>query len=46
MFIVDAHLDLAYNAINYQRNLLLPVSEIRRVEGKSPPGWRGDCFNS
>lgn len=32
MFIVDAHLDLAYNAIRYDRDLLKPVSEIRAAE--------------
>lgn len=36
-FYIDAHLDLAYNALNFQRDLLLPVPDIRRKEGKSPP---------
>lgn len=34
MFIVDAHLDLAYNAIRNERDLLRPVSEIRVAEAK------------
>jgi membrane dipeptidase len=37
MIIVDAHLDLAYNAINYQRDLKLSVAEIREIEKKSCP---------
>jgi membrane dipeptidase len=32
MFIVDAHLDLAYNAIRNDRDLLRPVSEVRAAE--------------
>ncbi|MFQ5398254.1 MAG: dipeptidase [Anaerolineae bacterium] len=36
MFIVDAHLDLAYNALNNGRDLRLPVPEIRQREGKKP----------
>lgn len=32
MLIADAHLDLAMNALNYNRNLELPVSEIRAAE--------------
>src|SRR5207244_3081832 len=32
MLIFDAHLDLAWNAIDWNRDLLLPVSEIRRRE--------------
>ncbi len=32
MFIVDAHLDLAYNAIRNERDLLKSVSEIRAAE--------------
>jgi membrane dipeptidase len=34
MFIVDAHLDLAYNAIRNERDLLRPVSEIRVAEAQ------------
>ncbi len=29
---IDAHLDLALNALNYNRDLFLPVSELREVE--------------
>lgn len=36
MFIVDAHLDLAYNAIRHNRNLLKPVAEIRKAEEGKP----------
>ena len=32
MIIFDAHLDLAWNAIDWNRDLLLPVAEIRRRE--------------
>jgi membrane dipeptidase len=32
MFIVDAHLDLAYNAISYGRDLRLPLTDIRAAE--------------
>src|SRR5438045_740728 len=32
MLIFDAHLDLAWNAIDWNRDLLLPVNEIRRME--------------
>jgi len=40
MFIVDAHLDLAYAALNYGRNLTQPLSAIRAAEPKKP-GARG-----
>src|SRR5919108_4292320 len=32
MLIFDAHLDLAWNAVDWNRDLLLPVAEIRRRE--------------
>lgn len=32
MLIFDAHLDLAWNAIDWNRNLLLPLEELRRQE--------------
>jgi membrane dipeptidase len=32
MLIVDAHLDLAWNALDWNRDLMLPVDEIRRRE--------------
>ncbi len=31
ILIVDAHLDLSYNALEYSRNLRLPVPEIRKI---------------
>lgn len=42
--IVDAHLDLAMNALEYGRSLLLPLEEIRRREGPDGgPGGAGVC---
>ncbi|HLW68741.1 MAG TPA: membrane dipeptidase [Gemmataceae bacterium] len=32
MLVFDAHLDLAWNAIDWNRDLLLPVADIRRLE--------------
>ncbi len=32
MIIVDSHLDLAWNALNWNRDLTLPIDEIRRAE--------------
>jgi membrane dipeptidase len=32
MLVFDAHLDLAWNALDWNRDLLLPVAEIRRQE--------------
>lgn len=32
MFIVDAHLDLAYNALNFGRDLTRPLAELRHAE--------------
>jgi membrane dipeptidase len=41
MFIVDAHLDLAYNALKYNRDLRLPLAELRRLEeGSAQPNGR------
>src|SRR5438105_445108 len=36
MLVFDAHLDLAWNALDWNRNLLLPVEQIRRVEQGMP----------
>ncbi len=36
MFIVDAHLDLAYNAIRHNRDLLKSVADIRESEAGRP----------
>lgn len=41
MLVFDAHLDLAWNAIDWNRNLLLPVAEIRRAEQGMPGKGRG-----
>lgn len=38
MLIVDAHLDLAYNALNYGRDLRRSVAEIRAAEGQTRRG--------
>ena len=32
MIVIDAHLDLAWNALDWNRDLLRPVEEIRRRE--------------
>ncbi|MFQ3593606.1 MAG: membrane dipeptidase, partial [Gemmataceae bacterium] len=37
----DAHLDLAWNAIDWNRDLKLPVAEIRRREADQPGKSRG-----
>jgi membrane dipeptidase len=37
IFIVDAHLDLAYNAVNYGRDIRRPLAEIRQAEGGLTP---------
>lgn len=36
--IVDAHLDLAFNALRYGRNFLAPLEEIRHFERQRPTG--------
>jgi membrane dipeptidase len=36
MLVFDAHLDLAWNALDWNRNLLLPVADIRRLEADMP----------
>jgi membrane dipeptidase len=41
MLIFDAHLDLAWNAIDWNRDLLLPVSAIRENERDMPEKSRG-----
>jgi membrane dipeptidase len=38
MFIVDAHLDLAYNALRHGRQLRRPVTEARQAERRSAGG--------
>jgi membrane dipeptidase len=41
MIVFDAHLDLAWNAIDWNRDLLLPVAEIRRREEGQTDKARG-----
>lgn len=43
MLIFDAHLDLAWNAVEWNRNLELPVAEIREFERRFPGCVPGDC---
>ncbi len=38
MFIVDAHLDLAYNALEFGRDLTRPVAALRKTEARRPAG--------
>jgi hypothetical protein len=35
-FIIDAHLDLAYNALTFGRDYLRPAAETRRLEQDGP----------
>lgn len=46
--IVDAHLDLAYNALILGRDLLRSVGEIRHLEAETPPpgGPAGTCMTT
>ena len=41
MIIVDAHLDLAWNALSWNRDLTQPVSDIRRLEAQVKEEHRG-----
>src|SRR6266540_3050174 len=41
MIIFDAHLDLAWNAIDWNRDLRLPVEQIRRAEQGMTDKGRG-----
>ena len=44
MIVFDAHLDLAWNAIDWNRDLLLSVAEIRRREReRGLPGKGRGC---
>ena len=36
MILFDAHLDLAWNALDWNRDLRLPVEQIRRAEQGMP----------
>lgn len=44
--IVDAHIDIAYNALALKRDLRRPMAEIRAQEAKTPPPGRppGTCL--
>jgi membrane dipeptidase len=47
MIVVDSHLDLAWNALNWNRDLTLPIEEIRRSEADMTEYRRGAntvCF--
>ncbi len=41
MIVIDAHLDLSWNALNWNRDLKLPVSEIRKSEAAMDQRGRG-----
>ena len=41
MLIIDGHLDLAWNALNWNRDITLPVADIRRAEAGNPGKHRG-----
>jgi membrane dipeptidase len=46
MIIFDAHLDLAWNAIDWNRDLLQPVAEIRRYETEQGMSEKGRGCNT
>src|ERR1041384_6456318 len=46
MIIFDAHLDLAWNALDWNRNLQLPCAEIRRIESEAGYTDKGRCCNT
>jgi membrane dipeptidase len=46
MIIFDAHLDLAWNALDWNRDLLLPVAEIRRREREQGMTDKGRACNT
>ena len=46
MLIFDAHLDMAWNACEWNRNLMLPAAEIRRFEKHFDDIVPGDCTTS
>jgi membrane dipeptidase len=41
MFVIDGHLDLAMNALLWNRDLRVPVAEMRRLEANMPGKGRG-----
>jgi membrane dipeptidase len=46
MLIIDAHLDLAWNALDWNRDLRLPVAEIRRREREQGMTDKGRACNT
>ncbi len=46
MIVFDAHLDLAWNALDWNRDLALPVEEIRRREREQGLTEKGRCCNT
>src|SRR5262245_10779154 len=46
MLVFDAHLDLAWNALDWNRDLLQPVAEIRRREKEQGMTDEGRCCNT
>src|SRR5262245_36257812 len=46
MILIDAHLDLAWNAIDWNRDLRLPVSEIRKAEAAAGMTDKGRACNT
>jgi membrane dipeptidase len=46
VLIFDAHLDLAWNALDWNRNLALPVAEIRRQEQARGQSGKGQGCNT
>src|SRR5208283_6119271 len=46
MLIFDAHLDLAWNALDWNRDLRLPASEIRQRERELNMTDKGRCCNT
>lgn len=41
--LIDAHLDIAWNAVSFDRDQLLPVAELRRREAGMTGKSRGNC---
>ena len=46
MIIFDAHLDLAWNALDWNRNLQLPCATIRQIEKDAGYTDKGRCCNT
>jgi membrane dipeptidase len=46
MLIIDAHLDLAWNALDWNRDLRLPVADIRRREREQGMADKGRACNT